>query len=80
MRGQDDVADVADGHVAVDAVRRLLGRHDTARGIVYQDVDAVRGVGDLLGDGGERLPIGEVGLQKLDFGDGRFAERLFDVG
>ena len=62
---QDRVAHVVDRHMPVHAVVRELVGHDSAAGVVDEDIEAVCGVADLLRDLGDLAPVREVAFDPV---------------
>ena len=62
VRGQDNVAEMIQSHVSIDAVVSELVRHDAPASIVDEDIQAVRRVLDLVGDFADFLPVTEVAV------------------
>jgi len=62
VAGQDNVTEVVDGQVKIDAVLVQLSGHDSTAGVVNEDVDSVGLRSDLCGDLAGLHPVGKITL------------------
>lgn len=79
MRGEDDVGDMVDGHVTIDALVGELSGHDASSRIQHQRVDVIRQLPDLLRRIDGRLPVGELDGNIVEASGFVFAEFLRDL-